>query len=289
MVTRGGGVYSLFKYRPLCQLGTAKFRPERGVCRGAGEYTSQRRSRSDVMPKRTIKRLVATCALTLYVAAKLTVTQKITTNTLPQNIRFSGSEYGGWWYNAAGLPAHPIVYSFGLGEDTSWDEAMLRLGARVYGFDPTPRASVYVQSRDELRQARGSFVYTKEGLAVEKGTVRFTMPKNPSHVSLRKGVFSKIGDTLELQVDTLDDFMKRNGHKSIDILKIDIEGAEYEVLEDLSRRKNFPFTQLLVEFHQRFEGIGEERHQKVLNELLHNGFVILKSTTSHEISFQKVL
>jgi hypothetical protein len=42
--------------------------------------------------------------------------------------------------------------------------------------------------------------------------------------------------------------MKRNGHNHIDLLKIDIEGSEYEVLEDLLRRR-LPVNQVLVEFH----------------------------------------
>ena len=191
--------------------------------------------------------------------------------------------------NTAALPRRPIVYSFGLGEDTSWDEGMLDTGAHVYGFDPTPRAAEYVYKRAELRRHANSFTYKKEGLAVEVGTVRFTLPQNPAHVSLRKGVFSNTANTLDLSVNSLPNLMKINGHVHIDILKLDIEGAEYEVLEDLLKRQYFPFTQLLVEFHQRFEGIGEERHDKLMIGLFHSGFVVTKRTESNEVSFQKVL
>ena len=42
--------------------------------------------------------------------------------------------------------------------------------------------------------------------------------------------------------------MKSNGHSHLDLLKIDIEGAEYEVLNYLIN-KSISVTQILVEFH----------------------------------------
>jgi hypothetical protein len=41
-------------------------------------------------------------------------------------------------------------------------------------------------------------------------------------------------------------------------MKMDIEGAEYEVLDGLLSSPIKP-TQLLVEFHHRFPGIGLEK------------------------------
>ena len=166
---------------------------------------------------------------------------------------YSGSKYGGWWYNAALLRSDSIVYSFGLGEDTSWDEAILKLGVDVHGFDPTPKASEYVSKRMELKMQRGTFHYTQQGLSTSKGSVLFTKPANPDFVSMREGNHAGLGDTISVSVNTLQNFMKENGHKYLDILKLDIEGSEYAVLSSLLLAKYLPFTQLLVEFHQRFD------------------------------------
>jgi hypothetical protein len=80
--------------------------------------------------------------------------------------------------------------------------------------------------------------------------------------------------------------MEANSHARLDVLKIDIEGSEYEVLEDWIRRSWFPMDQLLVEFHQRFYQ-DESRHARVLNGLKENGFEAIHDTNGQEITFQR--
>ena len=48
----------------------------------------------------------------------------------------------------------------------------------------------------------------------------------------------------------LQNWMSHNGHTVIEVLKLDIEGAEYEVLKAWAKAGTFPPTrQLLIEFH----------------------------------------
>jgi hypothetical protein len=61
------------------------------------------------------------------------------------------------------------------------------------------------------------------------------------------------------------------GHDQIDLLKLDIEGAEYEVIDDLVASQ-IPIGQLLVEFHYRFEGIGPDRTRRAVRALNEAGF-----------------
>jgi hypothetical protein len=57
--------------------------------------------------------------------------------------------------------------------------------------------------------------------------------------------------------------MKLQGHARIDLLKMDIEGAEYEVIEEIVREK-IPVQQLLVEFHHRLSTLGADKTRKSL-------------------------
>ena len=59
----------------------------------------------------------------------------------------------------------------------------------------------------------------------------------------------------------------------IDLLKMDVEGAEYDILEGLKGTKNLP-QQLLVEFHHRFPGIGKERTADSIAMLRQLGYKI---------------
>ena len=179
-----------------------------------------------------------------------------------------GTSYGSWSYDATNINADSIVYSVGIGEDMSWDEAIAtKHGLHVWGFDPTPRAVTFVKNRKPISW----FHFTAEGLYTQKGTAVFTKPKNPDHVSMRIGTHAGLGKMVSVSVNTLENWMNTFGHSHIDILKLDIEGAEYDVLEDWIERKWFPFTQLLVEFHQRF-GIQKSRHERMRANLRNNGF-----------------
>lgn len=214
-------------------------------------------------------------------------------DTAPQNTDLNGltrdgSEYGGWWYDSKTIKDGAVIYSFGLGEDTSWDEALIRRGASVYGYDPTPRSAAYVNSRQELNNGPGFFYHTAEGLWTEDTTLTFTLPDNPTHVSLRAGEHDSKQGTILLKVNSLSNFLIANGHSKIDILKIDIEGAEYDFLEQLLEMNFFPFDQLLVEFHHRFFESGKHRQDRLLLDMFHRGFAIARNENEQEISFRKV-
>ena len=67
--------------------------------------------------------------------------------------------------------------------------------------------------------------------------------------------------------------MKNLGHSGIDLLKIDIEGAEYLALENFLSDNIYP-KQLLVEFHHRMKGVGIKKTQNMIRLLTENGYEI---------------
>ena len=201
---------------------------------------------------------------------------------------YEGSQYGGWWYDSRAVSTSTIVYSFGLGEDTSWDEAILERGGTVYGFDPTPKSIEYVSERRELWTRKGQFRHLTIGLSTRKGTVEFTKPLNPDHVSMRQGSHEHMGNIIRVDVDSLKNLLLRNGHTHIDILKIDVESSEYDILEDLIQERFFPFSQLLIEFHD----VNQEKYKKRLHGILVglalNGFAVTKNKAMTEMSFERI-
>ena len=57
----------------------------------------------------------------------------------------------------------------------------------------------------------------------------------------------------------LSTILEKLGHNRIDILKMDIEGAEYEVIEDIIS-STVPIQQVLIEFHHRFSSLRKRSH-----------------------------
>lgn len=162
---------------------------------------------------------------------------------------YLGSDYGGWEICLSGLDTHSIIYSFGIGDDVSFDLALMgTLGATIHAFDPTPRSLAWLETQD-LPQ---TFVAHGYGLADFDGEAVFFPPKNPAHMS-HTIVPGGALDRIALPVKRLKSIMAELGHDHVDLLKMDIEGAEYGVIRDMEASGVLP-AQVLVEFHHRRQG-----------------------------------
>ena len=65
----------------------------------------------------------------------------------------------------------------------------------------------------------------------EDTTLRFFAPRNEAYVSHSLVNLQRSEKHIEVPVKKLGTLMNELGHKRIDLLKIDVEGAEYQVLE----------------------------------------------------------
>ncbi|MEQ8535303.1 MAG: FkbM family methyltransferase, partial [Imperialibacter sp.] len=148
------------------------------------------------------------------------------------NARFYGSDYGGFYLNPDLIGSDSVVYSFGIGEDISFDREVIRLhDCQVHGFDPTPRSIKWVKSQELPR----NFTMHEFGIARETGLATFYLPKNENFVSGSLiGHGSVRADVpIQVPVKSFADIIGSLEHKVIDVLKMDIEGAEYDVLESI--------------------------------------------------------
>lgn len=125
-----------------------------------------------------------------------------------------------------------VVYSFGVNRDSSFEAALLeRTNAQIWGYD----YSVSSWANDIPEEQRGS----------------------RAHFS-KFGIGRKTDKNHDPPFYTVQDLMKTNGHDHIDIVKMDIEGAEFDAMTSLiehtieqqgAEEAILPFGQLLVEIH----------------------------------------
>ncbi len=74
-------------------------------------------------------------------------------------------------------------------------------------------------------------------------------------------------------MQTLKTAMEGQGHAHIDLLKMDIEGAEYRVLADIVR-EHLPVRQMLIEFHHQYTAHGTSSTREALTLLENAGMKI---------------
>jgi FkbM family methyltransferase len=193
-----------------------------------------------------------------------------------------GSNYGGWEILADALPANAIVYSFGVGEDISFDlELIRRYGVTVHAFDPTARSIKWVRAQPVPSQ----FLLHEIGVSSCDGFVAFSPPANPEHVSYSVFNAALRPDAVDLPVRRVRTIMADLEHSAIDLLKMDIEGAEYAVIDDLLETGVYP-TQVLIEFHHRLPGIGARCTARAIRQLRARGYKLFAvSPSGEEYSF----
>ena len=87
--------------------------------------------------------------------------------------------------------------------------------------------------------------------------------------------------SVSVMMKTFDDITRELKHTHIDVLKMDIEGAEYEVIETIIKS---PVTidQILVEFHDRNFDPDEPRSRETVRKLSGNGYLIYGRSLSYE-------
>lgn len=178
---------------------------------------------------------------------------------LPRGYLRLGTTYGGWWIDRGALTAEPLLIDCGLGMDISFPREFLRsFGGRAIGVEPSPQSLAYCGSR-----LPPGMTVIERAFAAEAGKrLTFYLPRAREHLPAgADGVSGSlldshayVGGGQQLQVTTtaLAEVLASAARDECDILKLDIEGAEYEVLGDLCARGDIGrVRQLLVEFHHR--------------------------------------
>lgn len=194
---------------------------------------------------------------------------------------------GGWWFAPDALNENSIVYSLGVGDEINFDLGIIdKYGVEVFAFDPTP-SSVDMLDASKLPD---KFHFQPWAVTAKDGSLKF-FPRLKKDGTKSDVMFTMIpeeetkDDVIEVPAYSLASIVGKLGHDHIDVLKMDIEGAEYEVLEGLLESPVKP-KQLLVEFHHRFVENGLERTYNTIEGLRKCGYRIFAiSEIGREVSF----
>jgi FkbM family methyltransferase len=171
------------------------------------------------------------------------------------NLLHLGSDTHGYRVPDNYLTSKSVCYCVGAGTDISLDvELVTRFQARVFIFDPMPYARAHFEGLVSSTQQGSAFQaesygqaysysvssselatikYCGTGVWDEKKTVRFYAPTQATYAGHSITNLQKTAAYVEAPVDKLGNIMRELGHPHIDLLKLEIEGSEYTVIDDM--------------------------------------------------------
>lgn len=218
-----------------------------------------------------------------------------------------GTNYGGWYVPSdMKLNETSVIYSGGVGEDVSFDLLLQhKYNCKIYLIDPTSRAKKHY---DEVKQYYENnsiltnktftgdvqtdyhsciktlspnfdkFKFLNLGIWKGKEELKFFKQTNDQYVSqsLVENMFGKDYDIVN--VDSIKNIMEKEGNEKIDLLKLDIEGAEIEAVNQMLNDKIYP-KYLLIEFDLLLKNKDPyDKTKKLISRLiLEENYTILKN------------
>ena len=178
----------------------------------------------------------------------------------------AGARSGTWVVHPDQLGVESVVYSFGVGDNIAWDLALIAdFGLTVHAFDPTPRSVRWIEGQELPERFR----FCAVGLAAFDGEQAFAAPGAEKGFNYRPAA----GQGMSLPVERLATMARRLGHQRVDVLKIDIEGGEYAVLDDVLGC-GVEIGQILIEFHHDLPDHSFEETRAALSSLARAGFSV---------------
>lgn len=152
-----------------------------------------------------------------------------------------GTDNTGWVINV--VPPPDVAYCAGVGQGMSLELELAKMTSRpVLVFDPSPTGINTAAANDSH-----NLKFFPVGLAAHAGVLQFSVPVDPgegSYSVVQNGV-----DVVSFECYDLPTIMSRNGDSYIDLLKMDIEGFEFDIINQFLDQ-NIPVRQLCVEFHR---------------------------------------
>jgi FkbM family methyltransferase len=185
-----------------------------------------------------------------------------------------------WAFCPDTLTPGAVVYSVGIGTDILLDRELIkRYGVEVFAFDPTPESVRWLKTQ-ALPPGFHAFEY---GVAAFDGVAIFEQIEGA--IFAISGTSAGAKCTEPLKVRQLATIMRDLGHVRLALLKLDIEGGEYDVIPNMLNSGIEP-DQILVEFHHRFSAYSIADTERMVQALKEHGYEILAiSDTGREFAF----
>lgn len=169
-----------------------------------------------------------------------------------------------------------IVADVGCGHEAEFSRHMIKEhGLRAFGIDPTKK---HAPSLRELeRTSRGRFTHLALAVTRENGLLTFHESRENESGSVLSAHTNVLQDhTIDYEVESvsLPELTRRLGGGTLAFVKLDLEGAEYDLLGNVSESDLVPFGQLFVEFHHHCTNHTVRETKAIVERIASKGFKV---------------
>lgn len=158
------------------------------------------------------------------------------------------------------LNVKSIIFDLGGFEGQWASDIYAKYPCRVYVFEPFEEYYNEIQERFKKNKDIKAYPF---GLSAEKSKVKLYSNGDKTSQFLE----TESGEHVMMRIESFVDFCTQQGIKKIDLIKINIEGGEYDLLEgilDAGWQKNI--VNLQIQFHD-YTPDAEARMKKIQNRL----------------------
>lgn len=166
------------------------------------------------------------------------------------------------------LNENAIVFDLGGYKGEFAEEIYNKYHSKIYVFEPILEFYTVIKNKFSNNSKIVPFQY---GLAGKDGEMQISLTENAS------SIFIESENTETIQLKSITDFIKSNNITKVDLIKINIEGGEYEVLESLLENDLIGiFDNIQVQFHDFLFENAKERMYAIQEKL----------KRTHQITYQ---
>lgn len=140
---------------------------------------------------------------------------------------------------------------------------------RIYAYEPMPENFEVCRQNIDINDLGSTVKAFRAGVAERAGPRRLYLSGSPFHTLIQK---DDTGPSCEINCTTLEDIFVDNQLEYIDLLKIDCEGAEYEILYNLPDAYFNKIKSIRMEYHNKAK--PKENIDELRKFLVEKGYIV---------------
>jgi FkbM family methyltransferase len=122
---------------------------------------------------------------------------------------------------------------------------------RLYSFEPIKSNYDFLVKNIEENHCQDRIIPFNLGVASKKGKRKFYLASSPEHSLYRDNGCDPSGESVSIDCLSLNEILTANSISKVDLLKINAEGAEYEILYSTSKESFDKIDEIRMEYHKQ--------------------------------------